>query len=162
LGGRKLTQPLLVGFRPTLVSTPQHAAPIQTGSRPLQTPSRQFMSILGYAALTGGTNTVIGTSTNLVISGAREHQQGPSRGGALSPAVWGGQDNCSNMLKSGGRTRHVPASAHGHAPGPARPPYFDPSFGAIRRAPTDRHDERPVRQPRFPLLPPRLQKDHTF
>ena len=29
------------------------------------------MSILGYAALTGGTNTIIGTSTNLVISGAQ-------------------------------------------------------------------------------------------
>jgi Na+/H+ antiporter NhaD/arsenite permease-like protein len=32
-------------------------------------PLKQFMSILGYSALTGGTNTVIGTSTNLVISG---------------------------------------------------------------------------------------------
>lgn len=32
-------------------------------------PVKQFLSILGYAALTGGTNTVIGTSTNLVISG---------------------------------------------------------------------------------------------
>jgi Na+/H+ antiporter NhaD/arsenite permease-like protein len=31
-------------------------------------PLKQFMSILGYSALTGGTNTVIGTSTNLVIS----------------------------------------------------------------------------------------------
>lgn len=34
-------------------------------------PLKQFMSILGFAALTGGTNTVIGTSTNLVISGRR-------------------------------------------------------------------------------------------
>lgn len=49
--------------------TPTHA-PTPATANPALPACVQFMSILGYAALTGGTNTVIGTSTNLVISGA--------------------------------------------------------------------------------------------